>query len=163
LRRKNLIFSNGTRDFYTFKVVQNVSQPVSHEAVFAGKIPRLSCCSGLGSGVLEMPCGHTFSSRHPGTQVPWLFAEGSFQMNTEQQVLSLLDELLGLGGRAAAFTRETALLGALPELDSMAVVALLGGLEERFGLVVDDDDIEGATFATVGTLVDFINARIAAH
>ena len=83
-------------------------------------------------------------------------------MNTQQQVLSLLDELLGLGGRAAGFTRDTALLGALPELDSMAVVALLGGLEERFGLVVDDDDIEGATFATVGTLVDFVNARVAA-
>lgn len=83
-------------------------------------------------------------------------------MNTEQQVLHLLDELLGLGGRAASFTRDTALLGALPELDSMAVVALLGGLEERFGLVVDDDDIEGATFATVGTLVDFVNARVAA-
>jgi acyl carrier protein len=84
-------------------------------------------------------------------------------MNTEQQVLSLLDELLGLGGRAASFTRDTALLGALPELDSMGVVALLGGLEERFGLVVEDDDIEGATFATVGTLTDFIAARLPAH
>lgn len=83
-------------------------------------------------------------------------------MTTEQQVLSLLDELLGLGGRAAGFNRDTPLLGALPELDSMGVVALLGGLEERFGIVVEDDDIEGATFASVGTLVDFVSARIAA-
>ncbi|WP_157264890.1 acyl carrier protein [Azohydromonas aeria] len=83
-------------------------------------------------------------------------------MNTPQQVLALLDEMLGLGGRAAAFTRDTALLGALPELDSMGVVALLGGLEERFGLVVDDDDISGDTFATVGTLIDFVSARVPA-
>lgn len=83
-------------------------------------------------------------------------------MDTEQEVLGLLDELLGLGGRTAGFTRDTALLGALPELDSMGVVALLGGLEERFGLVLADDEIEGATFATVGTLTDFVAARIAA-
>ena len=81
-------------------------------------------------------------------------------MDTERQVLGLLDELLGLNGRSAAFTRDTPLLGALPELDSMGVVALLGGLEERFGLVVADDDIEGATFATVGTLTDFVAARL---
>lgn len=83
-------------------------------------------------------------------------------MDTQQEVLALLDELLGLGGRTAEFTRDTPLLGALPELDSMGVVALLGGLEERFGLVLADDEIEGATFATVGTLTDFVTARLAA-
>lgn len=82
-------------------------------------------------------------------------------MNTERRVLGMLDELLGLGGRTSTFTRDTALLGALPELDSMGVVALLGGIEERFGLVIDDDDIDGATFSTVGTLTDFVEARIA--
>lgn len=82
-------------------------------------------------------------------------------MDTQQEVLALLDELLGLGGRTAEFTRDTPLLGALPELDSMGVVALLGGLEERFGLVLADDEIEGATFATVGTLTDFVAARLA--
>ena len=83
-------------------------------------------------------------------------------MDTQQEVLALLDELLGLGGRTAEFTRDTPLLGALPELDSMGVVALLGGLEERFGLVLADDEIEGAAFATVGTLTDFVTARLAA-
>lgn len=82
-------------------------------------------------------------------------------MDTEQEVLALLDELLGLGGRTAEFTRDTPLLGALPELDSMGVVALLGGLEERFGLVLADDEIDGAAFATVGTLTDFVAARLA--
>ncbi len=83
-------------------------------------------------------------------------------MNVEQQVLSVLDEALGLDGRSAGFTKSTHLLGAIPELDSMAVVALITALEERFGIVVDDDDIDGETFATVGHLVDFVAAKTAA-
>lgn len=78
------------------------------------------------------------------------------------EVLGVLDEVLGLKGRAASFSRSTHLLGAIPELDSMAVVALLAGLEERFGLVVDDDDIDGQTFATVGTLVDYVSDKVSA-
>jgi acyl carrier protein len=79
--------------------------------------------------------------------------------DTERQVLNILDEVLSLGGRTASFKRDTALLGAIPELDSMAVVSLLTALEERFGIVVDDDDIDGSTFASVGTLVDFVATR----
>jgi acyl carrier protein len=83
-------------------------------------------------------------------------------MNTEQEVLRLLDEVLSLEGRTAGFTRDTHLLGAIPELDSMAVVSMITALEDTFGIVVDDDDIDGATFASVGTLVDFVAAKTAA-
>ncbi|MDR0775300.1 MAG: acyl carrier protein [Azonexus sp.] len=82
-------------------------------------------------------------------------------MNTQKEVLSLLDEILSLHGRAAAYTLDTPLLGAIPELDSMAVVALITGFEERFGFAVDDDEIEGSTFATVGSLVAFVDAKLA--
>lgn len=60
------------------------------------------------------------------------------------------------------FSRETALLGAIPELDSMAVVTLITSLEEQLGIVVDDDDIDGSTFATVGSLADFVGDKLAA-
>ena len=83
-------------------------------------------------------------------------------MNAMQDVLHVLDEVLGLGGRASSFTAATPLLGAVPELDSMAVVALIAGLEDRFGILVDDDDIDGATFASVGSLVDFVSGKVAA-
>ena len=59
-------------------------------------------------------------------------------MNIEAEVLQALDEVLGLAGRSAAFTRDTHLLGAIPELDSMAVVSLITTLEDRLGLVVDE-------------------------
>lgn len=83
-------------------------------------------------------------------------------MDVVKEVTGLLDEVLSLGGRGAAFTRDTHLLGAIPELDSMAVVSIITGLEERFGVVVDDDDIDGATFATVGTLADFVSSKLPA-
>ena len=83
-------------------------------------------------------------------------------MDVEREVLRLLDEVLSLNGRTAGFTRDTPLLGAIPELDSMAVVALITGLEEQFGMAVDDDDLAGSTFATVGSLADFVAARLTA-
>jgi acyl carrier protein len=81
-------------------------------------------------------------------------------MDPTPDVLRTLDDVLSLGGRAQAFTRDTALLGAVPELDSMAVVTLITSLEERFGITIDDDDIDGATFGSVGSLVDFVAAKL---
>ena len=82
-------------------------------------------------------------------------------MDVQQEVLRVLDETLSLGGRALRYRRDTHLMGSVPELDSMAVVTLITGLEDRFGIVVDDDDIDGDTFATVGSLVDFVGSKVA--
>lgn len=81
-------------------------------------------------------------------------------MDARKEVLSILDDVLSLNGRAAAFGDDTPLLGAVPELDSMAVVGVINMLEERFGFFVDDDEIDGATFETVGTLVAFVEAKL---
>lgn len=82
-------------------------------------------------------------------------------MQVVDEVVRVLDEVLSLNGRSQSFTRETPLLGAIAELDSMAVVALLTTFEERFGFTIDDDDVDGDTFRTVGSLVDFVNERLA--
>ena len=83
-------------------------------------------------------------------------------MDVVNQVCRALDEVLSLGGRGLAFNRDTALLGAIPELDSMAVVGVITGMEERFGFIADDDEIDGTTFATVGSLVHFVETKLAA-
>ncbi len=82
-------------------------------------------------------------------------------MNVQHEVLRILDEVLSLGGRTKTFTVDTPLLGAIPELDSMAVVTLITSLEEQLGIVVDDDDIGGATFETVGALTEFVAGKLA--
>ncbi|HET9396211.1 MAG TPA: phosphopantetheine-binding protein [Nitrospiraceae bacterium] len=81
-------------------------------------------------------------------------------MNTQKEVLAILDEVLSLNGRAKVFDLQTPLLGAVAELDSMAVVGLINTLEERFGFVVEDDEIDGAAFATVGSLVAFVDGKL---
>jgi len=78
----------------------------------------------------------------------------------EKEVLSVLEEVLSLGGRAASFQRATPLLGAVPELDSMAVLGVITTLEERFGFLIHDDDMDGAVFATVGSLIDFVASKL---
>lgn len=83
-------------------------------------------------------------------------------MDTKSEVVAVLDEVLSLKGRASEFTLSTPLLGAIPELDSMAVVALITTLEERFGFVVDDDEIDGSVFATLASLTDFVQGKLAA-
>ena len=80
-------------------------------------------------------------------------------MNPLADVLELLDEVLALQGRSRQFTASTPLLGALPELDSMAVVDLLAQLEARWGISLDEGDIDGQAFETVGSLDAFIQSR----
>nr|WP_251140565.1 acyl carrier protein [Rhodoferax sp. U11-2br] len=72
-----------------------------------------------------------------------------------------MDNVLSLQGRSSDWQRPTPLLGAVPELDSMAVLGIITGLEERFGFVIHDDDIDSAIFATLGSLSDFVAAKLA--
>ncbi len=82
-------------------------------------------------------------------------------MNIQHEVLTILDDVLSLNGRTLSFSADTPLLGAVPELDSMAVVGVINMLEERFGVYVEDDEIDGSTFATVGSLVEFVATKLA--
>ena len=81
-------------------------------------------------------------------------------MDIQAQLLSLLDETLNLEGRAASFTADTRLLGALPEMDSMGVVAILTAFEDMLGFTVDDDEVDGEVFQTVGTLTAFVRGKL---
>lgn len=76
------------------------------------------------------------------------------------EVRTVVDSALQLRGRLGAGDAATPLLGALPELDSMAVVSLISALEEHFGFVVADDELEAATFATLGSLTDFVQQKL---
>ena len=62
-------------------------------------------------------------------------------MDQRDQVREILRDVLSLGPRADRLDTGSPLLGALPELDSMAVVSVIAALEDRFGFTVDDDEI----------------------
>ena len=82
-------------------------------------------------------------------------------MAVETDVLNVLDSVMNLQGRSASYQRQTALLGAIPELDSMAVLGIITTLEERFGFTINDDEIDSSVFATLGSLTDFVTAKLA--
>lgn len=54
---------------------------------------------------------------------------------------------------------EAPLLGAFPELDSMALVELVAAIEERFGIVFENEDLREESFATLRHLVALIETR----
>ncbi len=76
-----------------------------------------------------------------------------------EEVKTLLIDVLNLGPAGQALDADSPLLGSLPELDSMAVVTLIGALDEHFGIAIDDDDISASTFATLGSLAQFVAER----
>ena len=81
-------------------------------------------------------------------------------MNTIEGVKRVLRDTLQLGARADAFDAGTALLGSLPELDSMAVVSVITAIEESFGVTIEDDEISAANFQTIGSLSDFVQRKL---
>ncbi|QIG80694.1 acyl carrier protein [Stakelama tenebrarum] len=74
----------------------------------------------------------------------------------ETTVRAVLRDTLGLSeDRAAAFETETPLFGALPELDSMAVAGVLTELEDRLGIIIEDDEVDGEMLETFGALTRY--------
>ena len=63
-------------------------------------------------------------------------------------------DVLGISQeRVDAFEDATPLFGALPELDSMAVAGVLTELEDRLGIVIEDDEVDGEMLETFGALL----------
>lgn len=77
------------------------------------------------------------------------------------QVKSVVGRTLQLGARVQAMDESSALLGAIPELDSIAVVNVITALEEHFDIRVADDEIGAAAFETLGSLTRFVEGKLA--
>jgi acyl carrier protein len=75
-------------------------------------------------------------------------------------VKAVVGSALQLGNRVQQMDAEAPLLGAVPELDSIAVVNLITALEEHFGIAVADDEIGASTFETLGSLTRFVERKL---
>ncbi|GAM07021.1 acyl carrier protein [Novosphingobium sp. MBES04] len=81
---------------------------------------------------------------------------------TDQTLRAILTDVLGLAPeQTAAFKADTGLFGHLPELDSMAVAGLLTEIEDRFDILIEDEDIDGEMLETYGALLAFVSAKTA--
>jgi acyl carrier protein len=89
--------------------------------------------------------------------------ESAIDDPVDAKLRQVLADILALDAeRVAAFDAETGLFGHLPELDSQAVATLLTEIEDRFGIVIDDEDVDGEMLETFGGLRDFVRAKCAA-
>jgi len=79
-----------------------------------------------------------------------------------EQVRAIVIAVLGLGENGIDLDEDSALLGAIPEFDSMAVVSVLTTIEEQYDIFVEDDEISAETFETLGTLHQFVIEKLAA-
>jgi acyl carrier protein len=78
----------------------------------------------------------------------------------EATLRAVLSDVLGLApARVAGFEANTALFGALPEFDSMAVAGLLTELEERLGILIEDHEIDADLLETFGSLLAFTRMK----
>lgn len=77
-----------------------------------------------------------------------------------EQVLDVLAESLDGALHISEMSEEAPLLGAIPELDSMAIVGIITSIEERFGIIFDDDELDAEMFETVGTLRNQIVSKM---
>ncbi|MCB1864016.1 MAG: acyl carrier protein [Chromatiales bacterium] len=78
-------------------------------------------------------------------------------MNCSETVVRILTDTLQV---PVPPEPDFALLGALPEFDSMAVVAVLTAIEDTFGFAVEDDAISADDFASVGSLCSFVEGQL---
>ena len=74
--------------------------------------------------------------------------------------INVVRESLQLGGQADGFDRDTYLLGALPEFNSLSIASIIASIEEQLDCEIADDEITGEIFETVGSLADFIESKI---
>lgn len=88
---------------------------------------------------------------------------GMSRAKIDSTLRAVLCDVLGLDPEdVEEFDQDTGLFGHLPELDSMAVAGLLTELEDRLGILIEDDDVDGEMLETYGGLLAFAEAKVIA-
>lgn len=98
----------------------------------------------------------TVPQRAAFCHISWSVISG---MDTLNRVKGILRDTLSLGDRAQRLTAESALMGSVPEFDSMAVVSVITAIEDELGITIDDDELSADVFETVGSLVRFVERK----
>ena len=79
----------------------------------------------------------------------------------DRDLKSILVDVLSLDvDDVDGFDSETGLFGHLPELDSMAVAGLFTEIEDRFDMLIEDDDVDAEMLETYGGLLAFVEMKL---
>lgn len=72
----------------------------------------------------------------------------------------ILKTSLQLGDEVNDFTRDTQLLGGLPEFNSLTITTIVMEIETQLDCAVDDNELTAELFQTLGSLSDFIESKM---
>ena len=79
----------------------------------------------------------------------------------DRDLKAILVDVLGLEAEDVDdFDGDTGLFGHLPELDSMAVAGLFTEIEDRFGMLIEDDEVDAEMLETYGGLIAFVEMKL---
>lgn len=79
----------------------------------------------------------------------------------ESALRGILESAVGKRALPESLNDHSELLGAIPELDSMAVLGVLTQIQDDFGVQIDDDEVSADIFTTFGDLKRFVEAKLA--
>lgn len=101
-----------------------------------------------------------FASVSDAKPVRSIALETSKEHSPSATLKGVLADVLGLDALTAEdLNADSGLFGHMPELDSMAVAGLLTEIEDRFDIVIEDDDVDGEMLETFGGLLDFVISK----
>jgi acyl carrier protein len=79
--------------------------------------------------------------------------------STETALRGILESVLGPQALPDPLDDDALLLGAIPEIDSMAVIAVLTAIQETFDFTIADEEVSADMFETFGSLRRFVESR----
>lgn len=75
-------------------------------------------------------------------------------------IVQIIINVTGKSDAVCTFTADTQLFGAMPEIDSMAIINIVLSLEKQYGFHIDDEEVEQAVFESVGSLSLFVATKL---
>ncbi|MFT6734129.1 MAG: acyl carrier protein [Polaribacter sp.] len=77
----------------------------------------------------------------------------------QDQIKALIIEKVLVGVDPSEISNDSELVAELG-LDSIQIIGLIGGLEEEFDIVLEDDDLDFELFSTINNLAKLVKGKL---
>ncbi len=81
------------------------------------------------------------------------------EKNTQDRIKDLIVEKVLVGVNPEEISNDSELVSELG-LDSIQIIGLIGGLEEEFDIVLEDDDLDFELFSTINNLAKLVDGKL---
>ena len=82
------------------------------------------------------------------------------EVKTADRIKGLIIEKVLVGVNPDEIKNDSELVSELG-LDSIQIIGLIGGLEEEFDIVLEDDDLDFELFSSIDSLAKLVDAKLA--